>query len=245
MGILTEITEALFPSGIYCIGCDAMIDRSRPYALCDMCLSEYRFVLGRTCAKCGKLLADHNLRDTCRDCAGRDRAFDKGYCCVVYGSKEKMPILALKYGDKPYIGRKLGELLYDRLAPEGLALEYIVPVPLSRKRKAKRGYNQAEIIAKEVARRLKLPCIRALSRSKDTKPMSGLSIAEREANLENVFTISPRFSKMIAGGSVLLIDDIFTTGSTADACALALRKAGARRIYFASVAAGADMLIEN
>lgn len=245
MSILKEITEALFPSSIYCIGCDAIIDRSRPYALCDMCRSEYRFVLGRTCTKCGKLLADHNLRNTCRDCIGRERAFDKGYCCVVYGSKEKMPILALKYGEKPYIGRKLGELLYDRLAPEELAFEYIVPVPLSRKRKAKRGYNQAEIIAKEVARRMKRPCIRALCRSKETRPMSGLSVAEREANLENVFTISPRFSKIIAGADILLIDDIFTTGSTADACAAALRKAGAQCIYFASIAAGADLLIEN
>ncbi|MDD2217364.1 MAG: ComF family protein [Eubacteriales bacterium] len=245
MNILTEIIEALFPSNIYCIGCGAIIDRSRPYALCDMCISEYRFVLGRTCSKCGKLLAKNNIHDLCHDCSGKHRAFYKGYCCLVYGSKEKAPILALKYGDKPYIGKKLGELLYDRLIPEQLEIECVVPVPLSRKRKAKRGYNQAEIIAKEVARRMKLPCIQALRRNKDTKPMSDLTISEREENLQNVFTISPRFSKMIKGGSILLIDDIFTTGSTADACALTMCEAGARRVYFASVAAGADITIEN
>ncbi len=245
MGILTEITEIFFPSNIYCIGCGAIIDRSRPYALCDNCIDEFRFALGRTCLKCGKPLAKNNVRAFCRDCGQGERLFDKGYCCMLYGSKEKVPLLALKYGEKPYIGRKLGQLLYDRLEPENLKVDIVVPVPLSRTRKAKRGYNQAEIIAREVAKRMRVPCVCAIVRNKNTRPMSGLSAGEREKNLQNAFTVRPHFSRMIAGSSVLLTDDIFTTGSTANACASVLREAGAARIYFASVAAGADLTIEN
>lgn len=245
MDILTEITELFFPSNIYCIGCGSIIDRSRPYALCDMCIAEFRFALGRTCLKCGKPLAQNNARDVCRDCGMGERLFDKGYCCMLYGSKEKVPLLALKYGEKPYIGKKLGQLLCDRLESEALAVDMVVPVPLSRTRKAKRGYNQAEIVAREVAKGMRVPCVRAIARNKNTRPMSGLSAGERERNLQNVFTVPPRFSKMVQGGSILLIDDIFTTGSTANACAWALRTAGAAYICFASVASGADMTIEN
>lgn len=237
------VLDAVFPANIYCIGCGAVIDKSHPYSLCGRCLSHFHFASDRTCLKCGKLLEEGYQHSICRDCRAFEREFERGYTCMLYGLYEKEMIRAFKYKDRSYYAYYLGELMYDRIAPifeEEIRADIVVPVPLHRKKLAKRGYNQAELLAQEVAARLFLPEKKALIRTVNTKPMSRLSGIERRENLQGAFAVPPQYISEIKQKCILLIDDIFTSGSTADACARTLKSAGASAVVLLSLAAGGN-----
>lgn len=233
----------LFPSAIYCIACGSMIDKSRPYALCDNCREKFHWASGKTCEKCGKPLQENYLHDRCMDCRQTAHLFHKGYACVQYGLRERGLLLSFKYAGKAYIGEKLAEIMADRIAPEGIRPDLVIPVPLHPARKKKRGYNQAGILAKHLARRLGVPFSeKLLLRTGKTFAMSKLTPGERRRNMENAFSIAPGRASRLSGKNILLVDDIFTTGSTADACCAALLSAGAAEVNLFCFAAGANFI---
>ena len=277
--ILRNLMELIFPSNIYCIACGAIIDSSRPYALCDNCMRTFRWADGRTCDKCGKILQDTYLHDICIDCRENERSFTKGYACVQYGIHERDVLLSFKYGGKAYIGAKLAEIMADRLAgeimadrlageivadrltgeivadrltgeivadrPAGgkLSIDLVLPVPMHKKKQKARGFNQADIVGRRLAARLSVPyAARLLLRTKPTPAMSRLSPQERRDNMEGVFAVAPGGPGRVAGKDILLVDDIYTTGSTADACSKVLFAAGAASVQVISFAAGANMM---
>lgn len=242
MGIVEKLLELIFPSGIYCISCGSMIDQSRDYALCDSCIASFHWVGEKTCRKCGKILQEDYRYDLCYDCRELERNFDCGFTCVQYGLLERGVLMDFKYRGKAYIGKKLGDILYDRMAVEEREYDLIVPVPMFSKNRNKRGYNQAEVMAVRLAQHMKCACApELLVRKRKTAPMKGLGAVERYENLKNVFAVSPKNHYTIAGKRILLIDDIFTTGSTLDACSMVLKNAGAMQVDILTFACGVNM----
>ena len=133
------------------------------------------------------------------------------------------------------LGKRLAGLLSRALPDEGLPpLDVVVPMPLHWRRRWKRGFNQSEILARAVAKKRRLPLIDAVLRVRATAVQAGLSNSNRRKNVAGAFRV-PRNSK-IAGKNVLLIDDVMTTGSTAAACAAALKHAGARSVTLLTLA---------
>ena len=239
--IINNLLELLFPSNIYCISCRSIIDKTRPYALCDDCVATFRWANDKTCEKCGKILQENYVHDTCVDCREIEHSFTKGYTCVQYGVKERELLLAFKYGGQSFIGEKIADVMADRLKPENLKSDLIIPVPMFRRKQRKRGYNQAEIIAKCLSKKLGLPCSsKLLLRAENTPAMSGLSSAERRLNIEHAFCVAKNAEDEITGKRILLVDDIYTTGSTASACAQALMARGANEVRVITFAAGAN-----
>lgn len=234
--------EWIYPSNIYCISCGSIIDNSRDYALCDSCMQRFHWLGEKTCQKCGKILSPDYRNPLCWDCRTFDHEFDRGFTCVQYGLYERGLLMDYKYRGKAYIGRKLGDVLYDRMSLEEETFDLLVPVPMHRKKQARRGYNQADIMARRMSRRSGIPCAPGLlQRRRETLPMKGLGPFERYENLRGSFSVSPQNHYPIEGKRILLIDDIYTTGSTADACSLALREAGAGRVCVVSFACGANI----
>ncbi|MCB6992728.1 ComF family protein [bacterium 210820-DFI.6.37] len=242
MGILEKGLEALYPSSIYCVSCGSIIDATRNYALCDACAEKLHWLGQKTCSRCGKILNEEDRHDLCWDCRQFAHDFDRSYTCVQYGLYERGILMDYKYRGKSYIGRKLGDILYDRISLEEEVFDLIVPVPMHRKKEAKRGYNQAKIMAAQLARRMKLPCAAGLlERVRETLPMKGLGAFERHMNLEGAFRISRQSHYELKEKRILLVDDIYTTGSTLDACSKVLRQAGAGRICGLTFACGANI----
>ena len=238
-----SICDIVYPDSLYCIGCGAVIDKTRHYSMCDSCLSAFHFANGRTCEKCGKILEDSYHKAVCRDCLTHEKSFERGYSCMLYGLYEKKVIRDFKYSGKSYYAKHLGELMYDRIAPlleKEVCADMIVPVPLHRKKLNRRGYNQAELLAREVSNRSGIPMKNALVRTKNTKPMSRLTGAERRENLTDVFAVHPVHTAEIHDKRILLIDDIYTTGSTTNACSEALHSAGASAVTVLCLAAGGN-----
>ena len=242
MGIWDKILDVIFPSGIYCISCGSMIDSSRDYALCDSCMMAFHWVGEKTCTRCGKILQDDYRHELCYDCRELPRSFDRGFTCVQYGLLERGVLMDFKYRGKAYIGRKLGDILHDRMAIEETDYDLIVPVPMYSKNQNKRGYNQAEVMASRLASRRGTVCApELLVRKRKTAAMKGLGAVERYENLKNVFAVSPKNHYTIAGKSILLVDDIFTTGSTLDACSKVLKEAGAETVHVLTFACGGNI----
>jgi ComF family protein len=246
-GILSALGEGfldlIYPSNIYCISCGNIIDDSRPYALCDVCVRSLKWANGRTCACCGKRLQEDYLPDLCTDCEDTPHAFEKGFTCVEYGAAERDLLHRFKYKDCAYLGRKLAEIMYDRIRIEEPNPDMILPVPMFKKKAKLRGYNQAEILARCLAKHMGLPHSgKLLVRTVETEAMSRLGALGRRRNIREVFSVPRDKMNQVTGKRILLVDDIYTTGSTADACAAALLEAGAAGVLVFTFASGANLM---
>ena len=169
----------------------------------------------------------------CALCRSGLRGFDAAYCFGGYEGVLRELIHLFKYGRIKTLARPLGDLLAAAL-PRDQEWHALVPVPLHWRRQWKRGFNQSELLAQAIARRTALPVVKALRRVHATQTQAGLSNTNRRRNVAAAFRC--RRAETVAGKKILLIDDVMTTGSTAAACALALKRAGARKVALLTVA---------
>ena len=200
------------------------------------CLGKIEYVRGATCAKCGKPLSD-DTQEYCEDCRRTKHNFDKGYSVFAYRSISGS-IYRFKYmGRQEYAefyGWATGKLLGRKL--KGLGIEAIVPVPMYPAKERKRGYNQAEVYARAVSAHLHIPVFRdAVRRVRNTAPMKELDARGRRNNLKKAFIVSQNDVKFKC---ILIVDDIYTTGSTIDEIAHEFRMAGVQKIYCLTLAIG-------
>lgn len=169
----------------------------------------------------------------CGLCASGRRGFDAAYCFGAYEGVLRDLIHIYKYGKVPTLARPLADYVMDAL-PRDERFDAIVPVPLHWRRKWQRGFNQAELLAREISRRCGVPVTKALRRVRWTGVQAGLSNHARRENVAAAFRCARRAG--ITGKRILLIDDVMTTGSTASACAQALKRAGAARVALLAAA---------
>ena len=229
----------IYPSSIYCIACGNLIDKTRKYSLCDECIRKFNWVTQRSCDKCGRPLRDNQKGDRCGICNDVELAFEKGYVCVEYDDDTKEIVHHYKFNDQVYIAKVVAEIMRDKLKGKCELLSLITAVPMHKKRLRKRGYNQAEVLARELGKLIALPYEPLLARVNPTPPMSSLGIEARRLNLEEAFAM--RKGQDARDKTILLIDDVLTTGSTADACARVMLDAGAKRVNLAVFAAGTSL----
>ncbi|MGC8874405.1 MAG: ComF family protein [Chloroflexia bacterium] len=188
--------------------------------LCPACLSGVGRVEGPVCERCGRPLLRSGL---CPSCRAGGLALDCVRAPFFFEGALQRAVHELKYRGRRVFAEPLGELLAAYLASLGWPVSTIVPVPLHPRRERSRGYNQAALMARVVAGRLGWPVLeRGLTRVRDTRPQVGL---DREARLENV-AWAFRWEGSDPPGRVVLLDDVYTTGATMEACARTLRQAG-------------------
>jgi ComF family protein len=194
---------------------------------CPTCLEAVEPV-PEGCPRCGR----PGRAAACGPCLVRPPAFDALQAGGLFGGPLADAVHALKYGDRPAVARPLAHWLAARVVlPPGAAL---VAVPLGRGRLRTRGYDQAARLADHLARVTGAPRLqRALRRVRETPPQVGRSRAQRAGNVAGAFAADPR---LVAGRELVLVDDVVTTGATADEAARALRHAGAGRITVVALA---------
>lgn len=207
--------------------------------ICTACRGKIHPATEPVCMKCGKPLPD-DRQEYCRDCSRKKHIFLQGRALWVYEKEVKASIYRFKYQDR----REYAKIYAQELAGcygefiRSRRISAIVPVPLHKKRKKKRGYNQAELLAKELGRILGLPVYtNLLVRVRDTRPQKTLNDTERKNNLKEAFKTTENIVQL---QYILVVDDIYTTGSTLDAAALALNRAGAAGVYTCCIGIGSD-----
>lgn len=159
--------------------------------------------------------------------------FDSAACFGFYEGTLRTLIHLFKYSGMKPLAEPLGVLL-DRVLPPELEFDAVVPVPLHWRKKWSRGFNQAELLARHVARQRHIPVLNALRRKRSTATQAGLANAGRRRNVAGAFT--ERSARAIRGKRILLIDDVMTTGATANACAGVLKRCGAKSVSLLTLA---------
>jgi ComF family protein len=223
-----------------CPGCGVVVDADGRF--CAECFMGLVQLGPPWCARCGEPFAEAVEPDTvCERCAAEPPAFAAARGAVAYEDPARRMVLKLKHGDATHLAEACAAQMRragaDWLQPPAV----VVPVPLWRWRLWRRGYNQAALIARSLARRTGLPLLLdGLVRIRSTPASGGLTRAERYANVAGAFAVNR--PDELAGRPVVLIDDVITAGATAHACALALSAAGAgpvNALAFARVVQGA------
>jgi ComF family protein len=211
-----------------CPGCGAVTEA--PHRFCLGCWSALSFLGEPCCARCALPFAyESGAEVECGACLADPPDFDRLRAAVVYGEISRTVALKLKYGGRPGVAETMARFMARHLAAEPDTI--IVPVPLHRWRIWKRGYNQSALIATALARRAGLESrLDLIRRVKRTPPLRGLGARERRDTVRGAFRIDPKQKPALKGRAVLLVDDVYTSGATANACAAVLRRAGAARI---------------
>lgn len=209
--------------------------------VCPACYEKTSVIKEPRCKSCGKHILDPE-QEYCYDCHRHTRYFDYGFSLWNYDSTMKKSISDFKYRHrKEYVEfyaqeftREFGEQIAD-LQPDAL-----VPIPVHWTRYIQRGYNQAQLLAEAIGSRLEIPVIdNMLIRTKKTVAQKQLDDRQRIHNLEHAFSIAKEWKKCIPNlNRLLLIDDIYTTGSTINACARILKQLGATEVYFGVLCIG-------
>ena len=208
-----------------CDVCGEELVADTRYRLCSDCIAKLPFANGHRCLCCGVPLADES--DYCNRCQYERGAFVKNRSPLVYEGETRKIIYSLKFGKKKYLAQTLGALMADEFLKDNMEADIIVYVPMTEAEEKKRGFNQSELLAEEVGRRLNIAVLPALVKIKETKAQKELGGKERAQNLEGAFVC---VFEQVNNRKILLIDDIFTTGATANECAKVLLKAKAREV---------------
>ncbi len=234
--ILTGIADLFFPPR--CVTCGALLEEHGPLPFCPPCTAGIRFIHSPLCPRCGiPYPAPEGEDHLCGECLVTARPYAIARAVGRYEGTLLTAIHLFKYRGKIGIGRVLGRIMADFAAGQWdmRVFSAIMPVPLHRKRLRERGFNQAVILAREIAKRSSLPLdFMTLKRQLFTAPQVGLGREDRSANVRGAFTVQQ--PAKVAGRRILLVDDVATTGSTLAECALALMRAEAEAVAVLTLA---------
>lgn len=220
----TAFLDLLLP--LRCLGCG-----KEGSLLCAPCCEILPRVKLPLCKRCGTMTNEGIL---CRSCINYPLTIDGIRSAFLFQGTVRQAILQLKYKHLKAVATPLAQLLSEFLYSHPMTGEVIVPVPLHPKRLRQRGYNQASLLAEELGRLIGLPLVEdALIRVRDAVPQARTrSALERRENIRDAFACPQR----LEGKQILLLDDVCTTGATLDACAIALKSAGASSVWGLTVA---------
>jgi competence protein ComFC len=221
---LVGFVDWMFPKDVTCDLCGGELVAKTRYNLCAGCLSELPRVLN-PCAVCGTEIADE--ASYCIRCQNTESRFSLNRAPLLYEGAGAQLVLSLKYGGNKYIADTLAAMMADVFIKENMAADLLVFVPMTKEDRKKRGFNQSELLAKRLGERLNLPVIEGLLKIRQTPLQKNLTAKERAENLSGAFIAVPH---LVSRSKILLVDDVFTTGSTANECAKTLLKAGAQSV---------------
>lgn len=214
----------LFPPR--CAGCGL-----RGVELCDRCLATIRPVDPGSCPRCGR---PSRLGALCAVCQRYDGPLNGIRTACVYEGVARKAIHGLKYRHRQTLAAPLAQLLDSELRRRPLLLDLLAPVPLHPRRYAERGYNQSELLARELGAQFGIPVACCLARRRETRAQAGLNATARRSNVRGAFEFAG--SESVAGLRIGIVDDVCTTGATLEDCARALHDAGCAAVWGIAVA---------
>ena len=234
--LLSAFADILFPP--LCHTCRAFIPDAGEVHLCKGCLAGSPFIVSPHCTICGlPFLTEGGADHLCSGCIKAPPFFAAARAAVLFDGPVRDLIHRFKYGKKVQHCRPLGQLTARHLGEFAAAssADLLIPVPLHVKRLRQRGFNQAVLLGELMAKEWRLPiCRNNLRRTRWTEPQISLSAAERVDNVRGAFAVHDAAG--VKNRRIILVDDVYTTGSTVAECAETLRKAGAEAVFVVTAA---------
>lgn len=212
-----------------CAGCGTIVDEIDSF--CPPCWTSLDFLGSEGCSCCGLPLQATEAR-TCAVCLAKPPRLDRIRSAVAYCDISSSIAMRLKYGRKIALARTMSRFMRP-LMPDRPGNSLLVPIPLHPIRLWRRSFNQAAFVAKALSRKTGVPvAVDALQRIKATPPLRGMGVNQRRRAVAGAFRARPGTD--LQGRTIILIDDVYTSGSTANACARVLKRAGAARVELIS-----------
>lgn len=226
MKICNDILSLIYPRS--CVGCNEILGVMDENEFCPQCLPEFQLKEHRRCEICGRIIHHYG---NCRVCNSSKLYFDKGYSVFEYKDAVRDGVRNFKYKGLYHNGKILGGIMADYAQKNiNSDYDYVTAVPLHTKRLRCRGYNQSVILAKIVAKALNVKYCNLIKRHINTEPQNSLNKKERAENIKDAFMLKKGVN--VENKRILIIDDIFTTGSTINECSKILKKNKATKVDF-------------
>ena len=237
LSIIGKILDILYPRR--CAICDKVLPVNEKY-LCQGCEKLLKYTGEEYCLRCGRPVDDR--QEYCPSCQGKEVSFCSGRSLFLYDTVLKESIIRFKYHGRQEYAAFYAKEMYQAFKKwiRQICPDALIPVPIHKARYRKRGYNQAEVLARELGKCSDIPVLTEyLVRGKNTLPQKELSERERLQNLNGAFYVRKMTQELYKNlNCVIIIDDIYTTGSTVEACARVLREEGIRKVYFLCISTG-------
>lgn len=236
--IITSVLEFIYPP--VCPFCGTILSRKEKEekrGICFTCREKLPYIKEPCCMKCGKPLREKE-QEFCADCAKHSLSFDQGRSLYLHTSMVQRAVYQFKFHNRRYYAEIFAEEMTQNCKAwiRRWEIEEIIPVPLHPSRRRERGFNQAELLAKELGKRTGIPVnTKAVSRIRKTKYQKQLDDIGRRQNLKGAFSVDKKWKPK---RSVLIVDDIYTTGNTMHRVSEVLKKAGAQKVYFLTISIG-------
>lgn len=231
------ILELIFPEDNLCLLCNKHSEEVDNH-ICKDCLEKLVFVSNKRCEICGRPLKPSYIPDLCHDCISKHKLFIKNMSPLIYEDYTRECIHNFKYKKRAYMYKALGSIMVKYLYENtDIKFDLILPIPLNKKRMLERGFNQAELLSKYISKFTNVPHdAKTLLRIKNTQKQNKLKRADRINNMKNAFSI--KNNNHIKNKVILLVDDIYTTGTTINECCKVLLKNGVKKVYVLTLAIG-------
>lgn len=235
--IKTRILPLLYPG--HCPVCNTIL--SYGTLICPKCEHKLSFTSSPVCFSCGKPISSPE-QEYCYDCRIFPKSFQGGCALLLYNEKSRPAMMAFKYKNARFYSHFFTQaiLKHHQTQLRKWHPDAVIPIPIHKNKYKKRGYNQAELLAKDLSVLLNLSYYpNILIRSVDTLPQKNFSPQARLNNLQKAFAINPKHRNLLSTfSSVLLIDDIYTTGATMEACTRILLENDVQKVYIYSICIG-------
>lgn len=228
---LKHIFNFILPSR--CISCSEILEQSN--SICPMCFNKLNFISSSYCECCG-IAFEFSINNVvlCGKCIAKQPSYDLARSIFKYDEISKKLVHAFKYNDQTNYSKTFAKLLFNRYKDDLQEIDIVTPVPMHRIKRIFRQYNPAQILAYDLAKLFKAPCkADILVKTKWTKAQTRLSQSARMKNLAGSISCNKKYG--ILNSNILLVDDVRTTGSTANYCAKILKKAGAKSVKLVTI----------
>jgi len=232
LNMFNNLLDELYPENLSCFCCDEELNANT--YLCKNCLDDLK-PIKYFCKRCGEKV--NSFDNFCLICKTKQYNFDKCIACFEYDGVAKKLIYKLKYGGAKYVSKAFSKNLLEKfLEAKFENIDLLTCAPLNKTRLKQRGYNQAEVLAKDFAleankNNINFDCdFNLITRIKNTPTQTHLTRKERSENLKEAFKINCD-KNFLKGKNILVVDDIFTTGATMDEIAKVLKKSGAKAVF--------------
>lgn len=225
--------NTLYPDNFTCNFCHAEIFDDNGLTTCKECDMSLPKINGNICHRCGDLILD--IATYCEICKFEQKAFEMNRSVFLYDGDIKNAIRSFKFDNAKYWHKSFAHYLAKAYKQYDYNCDIICYVPMYKDRQISRGYNQSELLATELGHILKIDVSHEnLVKCKDTKNQVDLNFKQRRENLSGAFKVLDK--SKFKGKNILLVDDVYTTGSTLNNCSMVLKKAGAKNVYCLTIA---------
>lgn len=228
------LINLIYPNHIKCIFCGDELNQNSYNDTCEDCFETLPFI-SHCCDRCGDKISEDSFV-VCNKCKNINYDFIKARSVFEYNDKLIKAVHGFKYADKKYLYKPFAKFLAEYYSTNDMFADYVVCVPMFKTKEEARGYNQAKLLAEEFSNITKVPFVDCCSKIVDNESQTTLNFKNRQQNVANTFAFNNKYKKKIKDKSILVIDDIFTTGATSNEVCKLLKENGAKECYVLTLA---------